>query len=407
MSGEIKELKDVQNQRGYLIYSRDVTQKHSRAAQRLLDLVIHQFELGFQDAENGKKVIWTSARCVPLVYAAGVTPLIILDIVRYGESEMVPEAENLFQIPAEICSMIKAEMGGLYNYRNTKVKRVAITGSGRCEPEYLVSAQAEQYGYESYIIDVPQKPKNLSGDRLKRMEKLYHDEYTRFVHWLSGKEIDKEKLHTELIRANRIKDKLLRLQHLENRHNLYLRTIASMLARCGEQSYYGQPELYESIIDDLLEELEALPEGAYHDENLAKIVWSGARGIDFSSYIAVDRVGAHVEGWEMVGNLFRKYNEEIDPFEALIQYHMSENNTNEHLGSINKAIDRQIQLTNAKGLIIYHTQGCTFMSTAYELRRKYYAQKNFPVLMLVGTMQKGELNGQTLMRLGAFVEMLK
>ncbi len=407
MMSKIESLKDVKNQRGYLEYSRDVTQKHSPASRKLLDLVIHHFEWTFEKTEKGKKAIWTSARCIPVIYSLGITPLIVLDIVRYGESEVIEEAESDFQIPVDVCCMIKAEFGGLKKYKNRGIDRVAITPLFRCEPEMLCPTLLENEGYESYIIDIPQAPSRLNEKRRKQIEKLYREEYLRFAKWLSDEEIDKEKLHNELVRANRVRDKVLHLQELQNKHNCYLGTVASMLVRCGVEAYYGHPDLFEEICDELLLEFEQLKEGEYHDDTKAKIVWSGARGVDFSAFIAVDQSHAHVEAWNLICKLEDRYDLDIDPFEAVIKYDYSEN-SGRNSGGIDVSEDvRLIKQTNAGGLVLFQTQGCSFYSVAYELRRKKIGESGFPVLLLIGTTQDGEVNGQMRMRLGAFVEMFR
>lgn len=403
---EIKDLKEVKNQRGYLQFCHDVTQKHSKAAQRLLELAINQFTMAFKDAEQGQQVIWTTLKCIPLIYASGVKPLMMADIVRYGESELITEVENSFRIPAEICSMIKAEYGSLHRYRNTAVKRIAVAPYIQCEPTMLVTAAMEEFGYDTYMADVVERPKNMSDKRKQDFKDMLRHEYIKFAKWMSGTDIAQEKLRIELERSNRIKDKVSYLEELEKEHNLYLRTVASMLVRCGVESYYAQPVLYEEILDQLIEEMEALPEGAYHDETIPKIIWSGARGVDFSAFTAVDLVGGQVVYWNLVCNLEKRYDLSLEPLEALLKHDYEASGTS-GIEEMCRVDERYMRENNAKGIILFQTQGCTYNSVSFELRRRKFSEKKIPVLLLTGNTQYGEINGQTLMRMEAFMEMLR
>lgn len=404
MSHKITEYKDIKDQRGYLRYNRDVVHTHSPAAGRLINLVLGHFEHAFEEGRKGKQVIWNNARCVPLVYACDTIPLTIPDLARFGHSENIPKAEDYFHIPAETCAMVKAELGGFYEFMDSPCKRIVSTGL-RCEPELVSIFLMDDYGYESYILDVIKKPNNPSEQRQKELEELYKKEYIKFAHWLNNKEIDKEKLHAELVRSNRIRRKLLKLEALEKEHNTYFRTVPTMLARCGVETYFGQPEEFESIIEAMIEELQTLPEGAYHDESLVKLVWSGARGVDFSVYNAVDMTGGYISGWNLPNTIDMFYDEDIDPIDACVKFDLQD----KFFSDLEEACEKDeklIQDSGAKGIILYSTLGCTFVTMKTEMKRTYLNQKNIPVLVMTGTSQIGETNGQTLTRLKAFTEML-
>jgi benzoyl-CoA reductase/2-hydroxyglutaryl-CoA dehydratase subunit BcrC/BadD/HgdB len=263
----------------------------------------------------------------------------------------------------------------------------------------------EEYGYETYMADVVERPKNMSDKRELAFKNMLSNEYVKFARWMSGNDIDKNKLKIELERSNRMKDKVSYLESLEKKHNQYLGTMTSMLARCGVESYYAQPILYEEILEELIEEMDNLPEGAYHDSSIPKIIWSGARGVDFSAFTAVDLVGGQVVYWNLVCNLEKRYDLSLDPFEALINYDYESSGTSS-IEEMCQLDERYMRENDGKGIILFQTQGCTYNSLSFELRRREFSKKKLPVLLLTGNTQYGEINGQTLMRMEAFIEML-
>lgn len=401
---DIEDLKAVTEQKGYLRYSRDVIHPHSPAAKKLINLVIDHFDAAFEKARNGKQVIWHNAPGRPLIYACDTIPLDLADLGRYGSDAYIAEAERFFQIPAETCAMVKAVAGGLYQYKEENITKIVDNGL-RCEPEITILSTLDRYGYDCFIMETFQRPLDNNPRRVSLVEQTYRDEYERIAKWLTGKEVDKEKLRAELKRTNRIRHKVRKLLELEKNHNTYYRTIPIFLAYNGVDSYYGQPDEYESIIDEMIEEISRIPEGSYHDDKLVKLVWSGARGVDFSVYNTVDIAGGTIAGWNLPANLYSDYDITIDPLDALVKFEVKSGRSN----NMDEACAFDANLAKevgAKGEILFLTLGCTLLTVSVEMKRIHLNSIGIPTLSLAGIAQIGEVTGQTMTRLKAFIEML-
>lgn len=401
---DINDLKGITEQKGYLRYSRDVIHPHSIAAQKLINLVIEHFETAFEKAKNGKQVIWHNAPGRPLIYACDAIPLDLADLGRYGNDAYITEAERFFQIPAETCAMVKAVAGGLYQYKDENINKIIDNGL-RCEPEITVLSTLDRYGYNCFMMETYQRPLDNDAKRVALVENAYRTEYQRIAKWLTGKDVDKEKLRNELVRTNRIRKKVRELLAYGKEHNTYYRTIPTFLAYNGIDSYYGQPEEYEKIIDEMIEEIKKLPKGSYHDENLVKLIWSGARGVDFAVYNTVDIAGGTIAGWNLPANLYSDYDVTIDPIDALVQFEVESGRSNnmEEACSFDEELAKKV---GAKGEILFLTLGCTLLTVSSEMKRIHLNHIGIPTLSLAGTAQIGEITGQTMTRLKAFIEML-
>ncbi|MGN0427670.1 MAG: 2-hydroxyacyl-CoA dehydratase [Agathobacter sp.] len=400
----LEDLKGVTEQKGYLRYSRDVIHPHSVAAQKLINLVINHFDVAFEKARNGKQVIWHNAPGRPLIYACDTIPLDLADLGRYGNDAYIAEAERFFQIPAETCAMVKAVAGGLYQYKDEKITKIVDNGL-RCEPEITILSTLDGYGYDCFMMETYQRPLDNDEKRIRLVEQAYRNEYERIAKWLTGRDIDKEKLREELVRTNRIRSKVRQLLEIEKKHNTYYRTIPTFLAYNGVDSYYGQPEEYENIIDEMIEEISTLSEGEYHDESLVKLIWSGARGVDFSVYNTVDIAGGTIAGWNLPANLYSDYDTSIDPVDALVQFEVKSGRSNNMEEACQFDADLA-QSVGAKGEILFLTLGCTLLTVPSEMKRVHLNHIGIPTLSLAGTAQIGEITGQTMTRLKAFIEML-
>lgn len=405
MSQEQIAVKDIKEQTGYLVYSKEVVHKHSPAVQRFLDFVLHHIDTANERAKaEGKEVIIVGmSNYCPIVYASGAIPLDVSDMARIGNMESIAKAEEYYQIPAETCAMIKAMLGGVSKFKTSVCHRIVIP-SLRCEPELTAFSMLENYGYETFILDFVKKPTSGSPQRMENAYRKYGEELNKLAFWIGRKEIDKEKLHAEIVRANRIHDKIDRVVALQKLHPTYMKTLPTMLLMSGKESYYGQPEEYERILDAIIGEMEELAEDSYNDR-LVKLIWSGARGVDFSVYNAVDILGGQIAGWHLPISGNARFDETLDPMEACVDYGMHGKNVLSQNDICNQVL-KLYEDNDAKGVIVYLTLGCTFNTINYEIQRRQINDKNIPTLSLTGTAQIGEATGQVMTRLKAFIEML-
>lgn len=392
------------NQFEHILHSRNVSHKHSKAVQKLFDLLINFIPDAEQAARDGKNVIWTlgMGEC-PLVYASGAIPVSLTEIGRLGSQEAVTVAEEYFQMPNETCAMVKAVLGEYYLRKNTTVKRLMYS-SALCEPFSETFEMIKPYGYDIHIIDLGFKPRGGEEKRYDRMRQFYWDEYTRAAEWISGKPVDKEKLKFELHRYNRIQRKVRTVMNLRRYHPTYVLTLPTMILLMGNAHYFGKPEEYEEMLDELIEELSALDKSAYN-EPVVSLVWSGARGQEFNIFEAIDEAGGAVLGWSIPNDLEHTFDESIDPYESLIDLLMGDKYT----GTTEDAcigIEEQAHACDAKGLILYTYLGCSFGTIDMELKRNFFKERDLPSIALIGAFQVGAPTGQVVTRVKAFIEML-
>lgn len=406
---KITDITDVKEEVEYVIYSRDVVHAHSKAIRDFLNLYIHHLEDAFEARRNGAKVVITAFTDPCFLYACDAIPIEFPNIVRLGKMESARKAEELFQIPAEVCPMSKGEIGGFYEFRND-VDRLVI-GSRGCELQFAIKSLIEQLGYQVFVFDETKRSKRDSQDTNQLARDFYREELEREAKWVNGKGINKEKLHEEIVRANRLCDKSAYLEKLQRKHPSYMGCLPAMLVIAGRAGYFGQPERYEEAVDAIIAEFEALPEGSY-SEKRTEMIWSGVRGVDFSVYTAIDILGGCITAWTIAGSGYRKYNEEIDPVEAYLDFVFG-NEGDAGVGSGIKGIKedcREAEMLynkmGASGVFIYMTQGCTHLTMNMEMRRQYLSERGIPVLALTGTTQIGEATGQMMTRIKAFIEMI-
>lgn len=400
---KITDVSQIRDQAGYIRYSRDMVHGYSRAIGEFLDFFLHHLEDAFTAKQRGKDVVWTGFMEPSFLYACDAVPLEITNMARLCPSEAIKRAEEYFQTPAETCVMYKAKMGGFYAYRDCPCKQI-VYGSFGCEPQFAGDVLAQEFGFRGCVFDLSKIPEDASKQQIEIMRTQYRDELQRVAKWINGKEIAPDKLREEMLRANRIGDKAAYLQELQKKHPAYMRSLPSMLVTSGRNGYYGQPERYEVLLDNIIAEFEELPEGAYC-EPLVEIVWNGARGVDFSVFNSIDTLGGCIVGWTIAGSGRRKYDLTKDPLEAYVDFHMRGQFTR-GMREQCEAAEKLYRETGAAGVILYVSQGCTHMTVGLEMRRKYLSEKNVPTLALAGAAKIGEETGQVRTRIKAFLEMI-
>lgn len=407
MEREIQRIEDIKEEVEYLIYSRDVVHAHSKAIQNFMDLYINHLDVAAEAQKAGTPVVIAAFVDLRFLYACDAIPIELPNIVRVNPLDTFKKSQERFQISAEVCPMAIGEIGGLYDFKD-KFNRLLIGNFG-CDMQFGVMTLSKQIGYDVFLFDETDHmaDKTESGRRLAREK--YREELEKQAKWLNGKGINKEKLSEELKRANRINDKYYKLEHLQRKHPTYMGCLPSMLLMsAGRGGYFGQPKAYEEAVDAIIAEFEALPEGSYNEKR-PKIIWSGARGIDFSVFTAMDVLGAEIASWCMGANFYRKYDETIDPIEAFLDVVFNPGGSGgNNLISLGEGqlAEKLYNEMDADGVFIYMTQGCSHVSMNMEMRRRYLSEKGIPTLLLAGTSQTGEATGQLMTRIKAFIEML-
>lgn len=399
--------KDIgqESQIQHIKYSRDVVHKHSKAIQKLFNLVLTYVEDAEKECEKGKNVIWGGGLWESLiVYAGGGIPVLFGEMGRVSSKEALIIAENYFQLPAETCSMVKATMGEWYLRKDKGIKRIC-GNSGFCEPFNQAFEIIKKEGYDVYNVDVVYRAPGVAGERYEQLLEYLISEIHDFNRWLNhGKEIDKARLLLEIKRKNYILHKIRRIMDLRIKHPFYVRSLAVMYLLNGTTHYFGKPEEYTQVVDDLLVELEAAPEHSDELKEAIPLVWAGGNGQEFGVYEAIDEANGALLGF-VVFPYAIDYDESIDPVEAVARYVLGSQMAGASV-YYRDAIDNQINKVGARGLLLYGYLGCSFGSIQKEIFRDFFHNKGIPSINLEGTFQVGPPTGQLLTRVKAFVEML-
>ena len=407
---KITDIRDVKEEVEYIFLSRDVVHKHSKAIRDFLTFYVHFLEALVEKKKRGADVVLVAFTDHNFVYACDAIPIDYTHMVRLCTQKSIKDAEEYFHIPAEVCQMSKGEIGAYYEFKDSFDK--ILFGSYGCELQYAMKSLMEPLGYQTFLFDTTLRTEEDSPQRAKIARDHMREELEREAKWINGKGINKAKLQEEIYRANRLCDKVVHLMNLQKKHPTYMGCLPSMLVYTGRAGYYGQPEEYEKHVDAIIAEFESLPEGSYNEKRTS-LVWSGARGVDFSIYLAMDLLGARICAWDVAGTGTKKYDETIDPLESYLDFVLGKENEKpvrgfpvEGLEENLERVEKLYQDAEADGVYINIIQGCTHGTMRSEMLRQSLAQKGIPTLGLNVMQQSGESTGQMITRLKAFIEML-
>jgi benzoyl-CoA reductase/2-hydroxyglutaryl-CoA dehydratase subunit BcrC/BadD/HgdB len=396
--------KGMEAQMEHVRYSKEVVHKHSPGVGKILDLAINYVFDAEKAAAQGKNVIWTSglSEC-PLIYACDAVPLAFTELGRLGSTEAVSISEDLFQIPRETCSMVKVVLGELYLRQKTTTRRL-FYNSRTCEPYNIAFELVQQFGFDIHVDDVGIKPDDITETRHRALLDFYREQLKGAAEWINGKPLDEERLKIEIARYNRSIRKARIIMNLRRKHTTYIRSLPAMFVLLGSTHLFGKPQEYEDALDLIIEEMSALRQDEYN-EDVVRLVWSGARGQEFGVYEAIDEAGGGVLGWCIPNTFEAGFDENKAPLDSFVEYQIGGKNS----GTTSQAcfvIENQIKKSEARGLILYGYVGCSFGSIDIELKRSYFRKREIPSIAIDGTFQVGPPTGQLITRVKAFVEML-
>ena len=395
---------EVVTQRDYLNYSKHV-HAYSNAIGRLIELSYSYIADAEAAHRAGKPAIWANGFWeTPLVYACGVVPVSFAEMGRLSDKEAMEIAENYYQFPVETCSMVKCVVGQWHLRRGTSIKRI-LGASGACEPFNLSWEIMKQEGYEVYNIDVTYRSPGTEGKRFDQLREFFREELFGVVEWLTGsRDLDEERLRLEIERKNRLIRKVKRVLELRLSHPFYMKSLPTiLLLNIGLTNYFGKPEEFEDVVDELLRELTNRPVDEKEQARVIPLVWAGGTGQEFGVYEAIDQAGGSLLGLRTVP--FKLYREDVPPIDSLVNFLYDNQNGGAAIHS-REIIETEIEKVNARGLVLYGYIGCSFASVDREMWRNYFHQKGIPSINLEGSYQTGAPTGQLMTRVNAFIEML-
>lgn len=400
------DLGQVQSQLDYLIYTK---QKHSysKAVGKLIDLSASYIGDAEQAYAAGKKnAVWCGNLGweVPLLFACDTIPVAFSEMGRLSDRQAMEIAEDYYQFPAETCSMVKCTVGEWHKRRGSSIKRI-IGNSSNCEPYNQAWEIMKQEGYDVHNVEVFYRARGIDGQRLETLIQFFRKQIDDVLEWLTGStKIDEDKLRLEIKRKNRLLAKVRKILELRLHNPFYIRSLPTIiLLNIGLNNYFGKPEEFEAMVDDLISELET---AAVDEADLARViplVWGYGTGQEFGVFEAIDQAGGALLG--LRGVPFRDYREDVPPLEALVRYIYDNQGAGAGIYARN-VIEQEIKKVNARGLILYGYIGCSFSSIDKEMWREYFHQQGIPSISLEGSFQVGAPTGQVLTRVKAFIEML-
>ena len=396
---------ELESQLAYIRQSK-ADHGYSRAVGRLYDLALSYVEDAETAHRQGRSVSWAMGIWdAPLFYASDTIPISFTELGRMGSQEAVTVAEDLFQLPKETCSMVSSLLGEWFLRRESTVKRI-VAFNGSCEPLNMGYELIQEHGYDIYRIEAVNKPLDDQDGRTEQMVKFLVDELADLSQWLSGKPVDENKVAFEVKRVNRILRKIRRVLDLRLQNPLYIKSLASMFLLMGSGHYFGKPEAYEEVLDELLQELEAAdfvtgPKG----RNVVPLAWIGGRGQEFGVYKAIDDCGGAVLGWQTPNQFAHDWREDVPPLESIARYVINGRMVGSPVHRL-KTIEGVLEKTGSKGILFYGYVGCSFGGIHMEIQRNHFHKLGIPSISLEGSFQVGPPSGQLLTRVRAFVEML-
>lgn len=399
-----KKVEEFSSQLEYIRYSKEEEHTYSEGVSRLFDLATsYVYDAEKSHKNGGKRAVWTGAIWeAPYIYACDYIPVSYTELGRLGSHDVVRVAENHFQLPAETCSMVKAVLGELY-LRKGGIDKI-IGSSANCEPFNLAWETLKNEGYKVHYIDTTYRSPRCTQNEYEDLVKFLMAQVQLSAKWLTGNEIDEQKLGFELKRRNEAMQKVRRVMELRLKSPLYMRSLPTMFMLMGSGHYFGKPEEYLAMLDTLIVELEREAMKT-HTEKFVPLVWSGGRGQEFGVYKAIDDANGAILGWVIPTPYARDYNEELPPLESLARYLLDGQAAGSTTHRI-KAVTDQVKRVNARGIVFYGYVGCSQSGIGREMQRQHFKEIGVPGITLEGSFQVGAPSGQLLTRVRAFTEML-
>lgn len=399
----VKTVTELNSQLEYIEYSKEEEHKYSEGVSQLFDLATCYIFDAEKAHQNGRNAVWTGAIWeAPFIYACDFIPVSYTELGRLGSSDVVRIAETQFQLPAETCSMVKAALGEWY-LRKGGIKRLLGTSAG-CEPFNIALEILKDEGYDVHYIDTTYRSPRSTQSEYEELVKFLMTQIKLAARWLTGNELDEQKLGIELKRRNQAMRKVRKIMEMRLKAPLYMRSLPTMFMLMGSGHYFGKPEEYMNMLDTLIAELENEVKKPNHDKYVP-LVWAGGRGQEFGVYKSIDDANGAILGWVIPTPYIRDYNEELPPLESFARYFL-DGQTAGSVGYQIKAVNNQVEKVNAKGIIFYGYVGCSFSGIQRELLRDHFKKQGVSGITLEGSFQVGPPSGQLLTRVRAFTEML-
>jgi len=396
---------EPRNQIEYIEQSRQA-HSDSKGVQKLFDLAMSYMPDAEKGNQQGRRAVWSTGLMeAPLLYACDTVPMAVYDLGRLSAAEEAAQlSEDLFDMPKETCSMVSALLGEWYLRRNNSVKKV-VALSTVCEPLNMAYEMIKEFGFDIHRVEQVIRPVHGGEERLEQMVRFLASELEDVAIFLTGKPVDEARMRHEIARLNRLMAKFREILKLRLANPLYIKSLPTLFLLMGSAHYFGKPDEYEAMLDQLIDELKT---AAFVPSPMGKIIpltWVGARGLEFGVYKAVDDLGGALLSWFTPNPYDRVWREDIPPLEAMARFILDYFVTGSPVNQI-KYIEQMIAESGSRGMFFYTYIGCPYGGMHVELFRNHFHQKGVPSSNLEGSWQVGAPSGQLITRVRAFIEML-
>ncbi len=387
-------------------------QQPSKAIQALTELAKTYTYRDIERAvDEGKSAIWGGNSWeAPLIRACDTIPVGFNELWREDSLKAEAISENHHQIPSEFCSMIKAMIGRLHLKKEDKIKRILYFGS-TCEPISMVLEHARHDGYDLFLIDSATAFK--ASERRETLIKFLVHELEKVAIWLTGKPVNEEKLWAELRLKNRITAKVRRVLELRVKSPFYVPSLPTLMVLLGGMHYFGNPDRFLSILDQLIEELEIaaqIPEERpYIPLVLAGLIGGVVGGGGLLN--AIEESNGVILGWVLVST--SDFREDVPPLESIAHY-LFDAQLKGELGEGAGAsatyrrvrVEELLKATRARGIISSFVTGCPYGSVVQGIEREYFKKQGVPIVTLETTVHDQPPTEEQITKVKTFIEML-
>jgi benzoyl-CoA reductase/2-hydroxyglutaryl-CoA dehydratase subunit BcrC/BadD/HgdB len=358
-------------------------------------------------AAAGKSVIWGGWSWEsPLIYACDTTPVSFEHLWYDDSRRSAAIAEDYFQVPGEFCSMIKAMIGRLHTDRNNAVKRILHFGSG-CEPMSAVLELAKRDGYDVQTLETVSafRPEEKRAAGVAMLV----SELRRIARWLTGREVDEDRVAREIRRKNRVLAKVEHVLNLRARHPLTIPGAQTKRLFLGSMHGFGDAERFIEVLDTLAEELTAL-DGVAETTAYIPLVLAGSVG-NQRLFEAIEEAGGGIAGWIYHGS--HPYDESLPPLESLAHYVLDAQGRGDLGEAVGASVayrrvlvEEEVRKTGARGVISSSIIGCPYASLMQQLERDHFKQVGIPLIALETDVHREPPTEEQITRVKAFIEML-
>ena len=353
------------------------------------------------------KAVWGGSTWeAPLIYACDTVPIAMAELWREKSREAESVGERELQIPSEFCSMIKVVAGRLHLRTSKNIRRIIHFGGG-CEPMGLAIEMMKREGYD--VLCIESVHAFHEADKRPETIRILVDEFERIAKWLTGKDVNQDRLGEELRKKNVLLSKLRRVLELRKSNPLYLTSVPTVQLLNGSSHCYGDPAEYVRVIDLLIGELEVAATLPTADRYIPLVLAGGA--VSPSILNVIEESKGAILGWILVGTV--DYREDIPPLESLAHYLLDAQARGE-LGEGAGAsatfrryrIEALVRETGAKGVISTAVTGCPYASIVQQMERTHFKNLGVSFIGLETNVHKERPSEEQIMRVRTFMEML-